>query len=128
VHPEKWSKQFTETINAGLDGKTVELTVGDISLECMIASVHETRLRGLSEHAQLPLDGMIFIYEGDHTAKFQSLSMSIDVSIWFFDAQGDLVGNGWTEGVASAEGPYRYVVETHPDLELDGKLVLSGLI
>jgi uncharacterized membrane protein (UPF0127 family) len=128
MNSEKWSKHFNQMVHSGLDGKVVNLTIGDTSLECVIAAVHETRVRGLSEHAQLPLDGMIFIYDGDHTAKFQRQSMSMDISIWFYDAQGNLVGNGWTEGVATAGKPYRYVVETHADVILEGKLKLNELV
>lgn len=127
MHPDKWAKHFTETVNAGLDGQVAHVTVGETPLECIIASVQESRAQGLSDHAELPHDGMIFIYEGDHTAKFHRRSMSMDISIWFFDAQGNLVGSGWTDDEATASKPYRYVIETRPDIQLEGQLRINQL-
>lgn len=128
MNPEKWQQNYVESIHAGLNGKFAKLSVGDIELECQIASVHETRVAGLSQHTDMPRDGMIFIYDHNHTAQFQRTSMSgLDISIWFFDEEGTCVGTGWTDDVATANEPYRYVLETHPDLELDGRLEIQHL-
>lgn len=128
MHPKKWDKNFYEAVTAGIDGRIVNLTIGETSLNCVIASVHSSRVRGLSEVSELPHDGMIFIYDRDHSAKFHRQGMSMDISIWFFDAQGNLVGSGWTGDVATASEPYRYVVETHPDVELEGRLSIQTLL
>ena len=127
MHPDAWNKHFVEHVNAGLDGLTINVSVGDTDFECVVASTDETRILGLSEHTELPEDGMIFIYDRDHSAKYQSRSMSMDVSIWFFDAEGSLVGHGWDDGIATADSPYRYVLEIERDAELSGRLSLNSL-
>ncbi len=128
MNADKWLTHFTEQVNAGLDGETVSVFVGDTELECLIASTDETRTRGLSQHTELPSDGMIFIYDADHGAKFTRKDMAaLSVSIWFFNSDGELVGNGWAGDVAEAREPYRYVIEANIDAKLSGTLRLMEL-
>lgn len=128
MHPRAWAKHFDEHVTSGMDGLQVSVSVGDTPLTCVVASTHESRVRGLSNVTELPDDGMLFIYDGNHTAAYQSHSMAIDVSIWFFDAKGDLIGHGWNgDGVAAAEAPYRYVLETSADIQLEGRLTIHRL-
>jgi len=128
MHPDKWTSHFTQHVNAGLDGKSVNVSVGDTDLTCVIASTKKTREIGLSEHTQMPQDGMVFMYDADHSARYHNRTMSMAISIWFFDSEGALVGKGWnSDGTASADAPYRYVLETAPDVELVGQLKLNQL-
>ncbi len=128
MNSEKWQRDYVDSVHAGLDGKIAKLAVGGTELECVIASVHNSRVKGLSQHTDMPGDGMIFIYDHNHTASFQRSSMSgLDISIWFFDAEGSCVGSGWNGDVATASSPYRYVVETYHDLVLEGDLRIVEL-
>lgn len=110
-----------------MDGMVVDIRIGEQDLTCVVASTHASRISGLSEYQELPKDGMIFIYDQDHTAKFQRRTMSgLDISIGFFDAEGNLVGSGWTGEEAIAEAPYRYVVESFVGMSFEGKLSIKG--
>ena len=129
MNSDKWEKNFFQQVTTPLSGRSVSVFVGDTVMECVIAADYNSRIEGLSGHQELPGDGMIFMYENDHKAKFQRSTMSgLDVSIWFFDYAGHLVDAGWEGDVATSSKPYRYVVETHASAELAGKLFIGPLL
>ena len=120
MNPSKWEDNFHQAVVANYDGEIINVSVGGHELECVVASKHTSRVRGLAEHTELPRDGMLFIYNGDHNATFSRAAMSFDISIWFFDAAGALVGQGWSgDHSVNPSVAYRYVLETHVDLLMD---------
>ena len=129
MNADKWLQHFNEQVVAAYDEQFAVVVLGEHRLECQVASTHESRVRGLSEHTEMPRDGMLFIYNEDHSALFHRKTMAFDISIWFFDAEGNLVGWGWDDQVShAASAPYRYVLETHSDFVFnDFKLEIASL-
>lgn len=131
MNADKWEKHFFQKVVAEYDGQIMEVMVGEQKLDLVVASTHESRVRGLSQHTEMPHDGMLFIYDSDHNAMFTAEAMNgLDVSIWFFDADGADAGSGWDlqSDTAKADGPYRYVVETYSTMALAGRLKMVGLV
>ena len=108
-----------------MDGQTMEIGVGTQTLDVVVASTMGSRIRGLSSYVELPHDGMIFIYAEDHSAHFTRDPMSFDIAIWFFDSEGQMFDFDRGSPVVTASAPYRYVLETSPEVDLHGSLRLK---
>lgn len=128
MHPEVWEKEMAKYLSSALDNRKATIRVGDENLTCRIASSLATRTEGLSVYEELPDDGMLFIYPGDHNAPFSKADMDFDITIWFFDREGELISSGWENDIAFCEQPYRYVLETRSDAELQGRLEIVTLL
>jgi uncharacterized membrane protein (UPF0127 family) len=128
MHPEVWEKGMDEFMSLALDSSRVNVRIGDNEFTCLVASSLVSRLTGLSEFESLPEDGMLFIYQNNNIAPFSRAEMNFDISIWFFDEDGDLVSTGWEADVAVSTLPYRYVLELAPDTQLQGKLEIIGFV
>lgn len=128
MHPDLWENEMSNLLAGGLDGSQISVTVGETELTCLAALSAYSRQVGLSGKSELPEDGMIFICPNDSDAKFIRAGMEVDISIWFFDKHGSQVGNGWDGDFATPETSYRYVIETRPELELQGTLTSLKLV
>jgi uncharacterized membrane protein (UPF0127 family) len=85
--------------------ETTEVLVGDQSLVVAVADTPAQRSQGLQGMAELPdgMDGMLFVFEAAREASFHMRTVGLDLDIWWFDAEGSLVGS--TRMVTCAEGP-----------------------
>lgn len=59
-----------------------------------VADTTELRQRGLRDVESLPdgVDGMLFVFEESRSATFGMLDTLIPLDIWWFDAEGALLG------------------------------------
>jgi uncharacterized membrane protein (UPF0127 family) len=81
---------------ASLDGfETTTIEVGDQTLTVALAETADQRSQGLRGVEELPegLDGMLFVFEQPRTATFGMGDTLIPLDIWWFDADGALVGS-----------------------------------
>jgi len=71
-----------------------EVSVGGETLAVAVADTPEKRARGLMEVEELPnwLDGMLFVFERSKSASFHMLNTPMPLDIWWFDANGTLIG------------------------------------
>jgi uncharacterized protein len=83
----------SSTVIPGLP--TVEVTVGDTTLEVWVADDSQERRQGLRAVAELPegIDGMLFVFPEPATPNFIMSGTLIPLEVWFFDGQGLLVGS-----------------------------------
>jgi len=141
MHPDIWESEMSNLISGSLDGSFLEVTVGDQQLTCLAALSVCSRQLGLSNKSEVPEDGMIFICPTDSTAPFTKTEMSCEVKIWFYDREGKRTEGIWSEqdgtwdeskrlpddgtwpgDFAAASTPYRYVIESRPEIILSGNL------
>ncbi len=78
---------------AGFDTAGVE--VGGETLTVAMAETPQQRSQGLRSVEELPegLDGMLFVFEEARPATFGMRDTLIPLDIWWFDANGRLVGS-----------------------------------
>lgn len=131
MHPDAWEKQMFEILTAAMDGSILDIEVGDTELKVVAAASQESHIAGLSQHEELPNDGMLFMYHEDHDSPFTRKDMNFDIDIRFFDKDGELVACNaydpeFTLTVAEPGGSYRYVLETSPR-ELSGRLAIKSV-
>jgi uncharacterized membrane protein (UPF0127 family) len=68
--------------------------VGDVVLDVAVASTPEQRNQGLRGVDELDgYDGMVFVFEQARDATFEMGDTLIPLDIWWFDADGVLVGS-----------------------------------
>lgn len=74
---------------------TADVTIGEESLAVAVAETTSQRRQGLQGVDDLPrgVDGMLFVFETPRTASFHMRTVTFDLDIWWFDAQGVLVGS-----------------------------------
>lgn len=60
-----------------------------------IADTPALRSQGFQGADRLPgsLDGMLFVFESPRTAWFHMRTVGFDLDIWWFDAEGQLIGS-----------------------------------
>jgi uncharacterized membrane protein (UPF0127 family) len=73
----------------------VEVTVGDIPLDVWVADDDGERGQGMIGVDVMPdsVDGMLFVFEEPGQRFFHMAGVSIPLDIWWFDAEGRLVGS-----------------------------------
>jgi uncharacterized protein len=76
------------------DGDVSTISVGDVDLRVWVADEPEERQRGLMGVESLPagVDGMLFLFEEAAPRWFHMGNTLIPLDIWWFDADGLLVG------------------------------------
>jgi uncharacterized protein len=74
---------------------TIELAVGEETLEVWVADEPEERQQGLRAVAELPdgIDGMLFVFPEPTTPNFIMSGTIIPLEVWFFDPEGSLIGS-----------------------------------
>jgi uncharacterized membrane protein (UPF0127 family) len=77
------------------DFPTTELAIGEDTLEVWVADVPEERQQGLRGVAELPegIDGMLFVFPQQATPSFIMSGTLIPLEVWFFDAEGSMIGS-----------------------------------
>lgn len=109
------------------DFETTKLRVGDQPLTVAVADNPELRQQGLRGVESLPggLDGMLFVFEETRSATFGMLDTLLALDIWWFDADGRLVGSTEMQPCPeepctafASPGPVRWALET-PGGEFD---------
>jgi uncharacterized membrane protein (UPF0127 family) len=83
------------TVPAELEGFTqAVVTVGDEELTVLVADSPNERRQGLTGVEALPegIDGMLFVFPNAAPASFHMLETLIPLDIWWFDAEGSLLG------------------------------------
>ena len=123
----RWERAMQELVYATVDQQILDVSVGDTDLELEAAASHTTRVAGLANRDDMPQDGMIFLYEVDVQKAYHRTQMRFPITIRFYDAAGQLVHVDTDNQIVESPVPYRYVVETHSDLDLDGRLFIHGL-
>ena len=79
-----------------LDGfETTTIEVGDRTLTVAVAETADQRSQGLRGVEELPegLDGMLFVFEQPRTATFGMRDTLIPLDIWWFGADGAMLGS-----------------------------------
>lgn len=78
---------------AGME--TSSVTVGDESLNVLVADTSEKRRQGFQEVDSLPaeVDGMVFVFDSPRTSTFHMRNVTIPLDVWWFDGDGYIVGN-----------------------------------
>lgn len=101
-----------------------DIGVGDELVTVWVADQHAERRRGLRGVDQLPrgIDGMLFVYETETSVTFSMFNTLMSLDIWWFDANGVLVGSAEMEPCESkpctsyrSPGPIQWVLETPQD-------------
>ena len=74
---------------------TAVITIDDQVMSVLVADTSAQRSQGLMDVTDLPdsIDGMLFLYQVPTTAAFHMLNTPMPLDIWWFDAQGALIGN-----------------------------------
>ena len=74
---------------------TEVITVGDSELRVWVADDPEERAQGLRGIEPLPggVDGMLFVFDAPTSPVFVMEDTLIPLDIWFFDADGGLIGS-----------------------------------
>ncbi|MFZ0014731.1 MAG: DUF192 domain-containing protein [Acidimicrobiia bacterium] len=69
--------------------------MGDAELTVAVADTGGERTQGLKGETALPagIDGMLFVFEEPRVATFQMRTVGFPLDIWWFDADGALLGN-----------------------------------
>lgn len=78
---------------------TAEIAVGDQTLAVLIADTSSERRQGLRHVEELPagLDGMLFVFADPRTASFVMEDTLMPLDIWWFGADGRLLGSAEME-------------------------------
>ncbi len=126
MHPEQWDKEMSKLIANAIDGQEIDISIGETRLEVVVASSTSSHKAGLSNHDSIPRQGMLFLYETDRTSPFTRQDMAFEIDIRFFDRNGDLVNLNKSGEIADAGNAYRFVLETEPRDDLEGKLVIHS--
>lgn len=87
-----------------LDGfDTAEIEVGTQDLTVAVALTSSQRSQGLRGVEELPdgMDGLLFVFGDPRTASFVMSDTLIPLDIWWFDADGRLVGSAEMEPCTS---------------------------
>lgn len=87
--------------------ESARIDVGDVSLTVAIAETSSQRSQGLRDVEELPdgIDGMLFVFEQTRPASFGMRDTLIPLDIWWFDAEGRLVGTTEMEPCPSSPCP-----------------------
>ena len=103
----------------------VALAVGDDCVRLLVADDEAERGAGLRGVTDLgPYDGMLFVNEADVTSAYTMSGVTEPLDIGWYDAGGGLVSRTAMEPcpeggpecpLYSADGPYRFALETPPD-------------
>jgi hypothetical protein len=74
---------------------TKAISVDDADLTVWVADSAEVRSRGLMGVERLPndVDGMLFVFESASPRSFHMLDTRLALDIWWFDADGHLIGS-----------------------------------
>lgn len=123
----EWERAMEELVLHALDQTTMNITVGDTSLNVEVASSHTTRIAGLANRDEMPGDGMLFIYDCDVDRAFHRTTMLFPITIRFYDAAGELVHTDEDSVIVKPGVKYRYVLETLSDCEVAGTLTLYSV-
>jgi uncharacterized membrane protein (UPF0127 family) len=127
MHSDQWETEMQRLVYSSLDQKEIRVIVGDVELMVEVASTPPSRAAGLSGREELPSDGMLFMYDGDHMSPYHRTDMAFDVAIRFFDKQGELVHEDASDSrVVESPKPFRYVLESALDRVLSGRLRIPG--
>lgn len=75
--------------------ETSDIEVGGETLTVALAETPEQRSQGLRGVEELPegLDGMLFVFEAARPATFGMRDTLVPLDIWWFDANGRLLGS-----------------------------------
>lgn len=75
--------------------ETAEIEVGGETLAVALAETPQQRSQGLRDVEELPegLDGMLFAFGEARPATFGMRDTLIPLDLWWFDANGDLLGS-----------------------------------
>jgi len=122
-----WEKAMQDLVLASVDERILDISVGDTELEVEAASSMTTRMAGLAERSEMPQDGMLFLYDTDVDKAYHRTDMRFPITIWFYDSAGSLVHADTQTTIVKPSVSYRYVLETHADLKLEGNLSIHGL-
>lgn len=116
---------------------TAEVTVGDEMLFVALASTGSERSQGLSGLTELPedIDGMLFTWDEPTTTSFHMRDVGFPLDVWWFDADGNLLGSARMEPCLeddcpsySTPGPVVWALETPADARdfATGDLLSTG--
>jgi len=122
-----WETAMQELVFSAVDQAILEISVGDTLLEVEAACSLTTRMAGLAERDEMPQDGMLFMYDEDVQKGYHRTDMRFPIAIRFYDSAGELVHVDMDSTIVKPLVAYRYVLETHADLELEGTLSIHGL-
>ena len=96
-----------------------------------VANSHSTRWYGYRYLKDSPADGILFTYESDVRHKFTNREVEIDLDIYWFDADGNMVGSTTVAAheptPISLDRAYRFVLEVPAgtvDIQ-DGRVLYS---
>jgi uncharacterized membrane protein (UPF0127 family) len=75
--------------------ETTDVRVDDESLVVAVAETSAQRRQGLQGVSELPVgvDGMLFVFDVAREASFHMRTVGLDLDIWWFDANGSLLGS-----------------------------------
>jgi uncharacterized membrane protein (UPF0127 family) len=97
------------------------ITVGDEELTVLVADTPDERRQGLMGVDELPegIDGMLFVFPTAGSVSFYMLETLIPLDIWWFGADGSLLGGTAMEPCPArpcvsyrSPGPVRWTLET----------------
>ena len=103
------------------DFETTEVSVGNHRLMVALADNPERRRQGLRDVEALPegLDGMLFAFGEARPATFGMLDTLVPLDIWWFDADGRLLGSAEMQPCPeepctsfASPGPVAWALET----------------
>ena len=83
----------------GDEAGTADVTIAGEMLVVAIADTSAARAQGLAGVDDLAsgLDGMLFVYQEPRDANFNMRNVRFDLDIWWFDAEGNLIGTSRME-------------------------------
>lgn len=109
------------TVVDGVQFPTIDVMVDDVELRVWVADDPTERSQGLRRVEELPaeIDGMLFVWDTPTPATFVMEDTVIPLDVWFFDAEGALLGTHAMTPCADepcptypAPGPVRWALET----------------
>lgn len=126
MNDNAWESEMAQIVLSSYDQQQINITVGEVDLEVLVAASDETRKKGLSNYDTIPCDGMLFMYAFDNTDPFHRTLMRFDIAIRFYDDTGRLLHEDLANHAAHCPVPYRYVLETDIDKMISGALTVHG--
>lgn len=76
----------------GADFESATIDVGGTELTVWVADTSEERRQGLRGVEELPVDGMLFVWDSPSMPTFGMRDTSIPLDLWWFAPDGTLIG------------------------------------
>ena len=114
-----------------------EVSVGEEELFVALASTATERSQGLSGLTEIPegIDGMLFSWDEPTSTSFHMRDVGFPLDVWWFDADGSLIGSARMEPCVEDEcpsystpGPIMWALETPADVrDFDPGVLVSNV-